>query len=243
MDRAYAQFHIKALETAGDRTIVTGIASTPTPDAENHSVDPAGVTFSNPIPLLLYHDKTAPVGQVWLARVGDAITFRAELPHLTAPGVVKDRVDEAITSIKAGLLPFVSIGFLPLANGIRRLASGLVQPRADQGIELSLVTVPANSDATILTVKALDAPHLAAAGRKRPGVPGLSIDKAMTNQEAITQWENKRAATAGAMAALMTKANDAGVALEGDDATKYDELGASVQMDDAQLDRLRTLES
>jgi HK97 family phage prohead protease/HK97 family phage major capsid protein len=243
--RAYAQLEVKSLETAGDVTIVTGIASTPTPDVEGHSVDPAGVTFVNPIPLLLYHDKTAPVGRVWLARQGDAITFRAELPHVAEPGVVRDRVQEAITSLKAGLLSFVSIGFLPLKDGaglaIKRLASGVVSLAKTKIFELSLVTVPANSDATILTVKALDAPHLAAAGPHPPGVAGrsLSIGFAMTNQEAITLWENKRAATMAAASALMTKANEAGVALEGDEATTYDERIAEVTTIDAQLVRLR----
>ena len=47
----------------------------------------------------------------------------------------------------------------------------------DRWLELSLVTIPANSEAVITAIKALDREHMAATGRSLvtvPGAPGTS---------------------------------------------------------------------
>ena len=81
-------------------------------------VDPAGVTFQNPVPLLLHHDQTKPIGSVRFdPPTADGITFDATIPIVAEAGALKDRLDEAWQSIKAGLMSGVSIGFRILKDG------------------------------------------------------------------------------------------------------------------------------
>ena len=140
----------------------------------------------------------------------------------------------------------VSIGFRELANGVELLKSGGLRFTAIEVYELSLVTVPANADATILSIKSLD---LAATGRPTPGVTGSStvvrLQKAaapMTIQEQITSFENTRAAKAAAMNTLMTTAAAAGVTLDQAQSDEYDGYDREVKSVDAHLVRLRDLE-
>jgi hypothetical protein len=123
MDRAYALLSVKAFD--GDRRTITGLASTPTPDRRGDILEPLGATFSNPLPLLLHHDRERPVGRVTLTAKRDGIAFEATLPEIAEPGAVRDRVNEAWHSIKAGLITGVSIGFRPLADGVAFLKSGV----------------------------------------------------------------------------------------------------------------------
>jgi HK97 family phage major capsid protein/HK97 family phage prohead protease len=232
MDRASARLEIKSI--AGRR--FSGVASTPTVDRDNQIVDLAGVSFTNPVPLLWRHDQAQPIGLAWLTKTDTAITFEAEIADVLEPGALKVRTDEARQSVAAKVVRGVSIGFRVLERAVERLANGVLKLGKVEICELSLVTIPANVDATILQIKA-------AAGRSLPGVSGVSITGGvMTTAESLVQWENKRAATAGLMASLMTKSNETGLALEGDEATKYDEYAAEIKGIDAQLERLRELE-
>ena len=155
-ERAYALLTIKSLDA--DRRTFSGIASTPELDRHGDSVDVAGVIFKNPLPLLLHHDQQQPIGSVTLTKTPQGILFTATLPHITEPGRLKDRVDEAWHSVKARVIQGVSIGFRVLEHAMERLASGGHRLKKTEIFELSLVTIPANASATILTVK-----HLAAA--------------------------------------------------------------------------------
>jgi HK97 family phage major capsid protein/HK97 family phage prohead protease len=232
VDQLYARLEIKAF--AGRR--FSGVASTPTVDRDNQIIDLAGVSFTNPVPLLWRHDQAQPIGLAWLTKTDTAITFDAEIADVPEAGPLKVRTDEARQSVAAKVVRGVSIGFRILERAVERLANGVLKLGKVEICELSLVTIPANVDATILTIKA-------AAGLTLPGATGVSITgQPMTTSESLTQWENKRAATAGLMASLMTKSNETGVALEGDEATKYDEYAAEIKAIDAQLERLRELE-
>ena len=158
MDRAYALLTVKSIDA--ERRMFAGIASTPELDRMGDIVDPNGCTFRNPLPLLLHHDQKLPIGTVVLTKTPKGILFEATLPTIAEPGRLKDRVDEAWHSIKAGVITGVSIGFRLIDHAIQRLASGGHRLLKTEIWELSLVTIPANASATILTVK-----HLAAAAR------------------------------------------------------------------------------
>ena len=106
-----------------------------------------------------------------LKATAQGIEFDAFLPEIADAGAVRDRVNEAWHSIKAGLITGVSIGFRPLAHGIKELASGGLHFLKTEICELSLVTVPANVETTIQTIKAFDL--TAASGLTPPGVSGL----------------------------------------------------------------------
>lgn len=244
MDRAYSVLIIKSVGDDG-RTI-TGIASTPAPDRHGDVFEPLGATFTNPVPLLLHHDRERPVGTAILAATPDGITFTATFPDVKESGALRDRVNEALQSVRAGLIRAVSIGFRPLADGIKFLKSGGAHLTRTEICELSLVTIPANVATTIHAIKSYDAPHLAATGRNTPGVSGVRVGlphmAKQTTAEQITGYENKRAALVGRMSELMSKAADAGVTLDAEQADEYDGLDLQVKTLDADLTRLRSLE-
>jgi phage head maturation protease len=79
-----------------------------------------------------------------------------------------DRLDEAWESIKIGLVRGLSIGFMPIEAKPLKNKSGIHFLKWNWH-ELSAVTIPANSEASIQTIKSLDHEFLAASG-KREGV-------------------------------------------------------------------------
>ncbi len=142
MNRAYSIFEVKALDEAA-RTI-TGVATTPSPDRVGDIVEPLGVEFKNPLPLLWQHEHDKPVGTVKFDKpTAKGITFTAQLADVQEEGRLRERIEEAWQSLKAGLVRGVSIGFRPLEyswmdeGGIRFIKSEV--------FELSLVTIPANA--------------------------------------------------------------------------------------------------
>jgi HK97 family phage major capsid protein/HK97 family phage prohead protease len=241
MDRACALLHVKALDP--ERRVFSGLASTPELDRQGHSVDPAGVTFRNPLPLLLFHDQKQPIGTVTLRATAEGIAFEATLPAITTPGRLKDRVDEAWHSIQAGLITGVSIGYRVLDGAVQALKSGGLRLLKTEIFELSLVTIPANQQASILLVKSLAAsrPH-------EPGVAGVSLDRAqrgapaMTKQtiaEQLNTWHATRESKAARMAELMQDAADTGTTLDGKESEEYDALQLALKGIDQHVERLK----
>jgi len=164
MDRAYSLLEIRAVD--GETREITGVATTPTTDRVGDIVEPLGVQFKNPMPLLWQHRHDAPVGTVTFDKPTTAgITFRARLPKIDEEGTLKARVDEAWQSVKAGLVRAVSIGFRPLEYS--RMDAGGLRFIESEVLELSLVTVPANADATITAIKSIDAELRAASGQEQ----------------------------------------------------------------------------
>ena len=150
MIRAYSLLTTKSFEDDADFVTVKGIASTPTPDRMGDIVDPMGAQFVTPMPLLWQHDAQKPVGQVVFANPTlTGIPFTAQIPKVKVAGVLKDRVDEAIHSLKHGLIRAVSIGFSALPGGVTRLKGGGMHFTSWSWLELSLVTIPAQSEAII----------------------------------------------------------------------------------------------
>jgi HK97 family phage major capsid protein/HK97 family phage prohead protease len=237
MQYAHAPLTIKALEPTARR--LTGIASTRNPDRQADIFEPSGATFTNPLPLLLQHDRTRPVGQAILTATADAILFEASLPAVETPGPLRDRITEAWDSIQAGLIRGVSIGYRPLKDGVEHLKSGGLRFLKTEICELSLVTIPANIDATILTVKRFDEPPpTAAIGLTLPGAAGRSHrGAAMTTAEQITELEGRRATIVGQMTALLEDDR-----MDEAKQKEYDSLEAECQTLDAKLPRLKTFE-
>ena len=246
MQHAYAVLTVKSARGNGSRRI-SGIATTPTPDRVGDVLDSLGATFTNPIPLLWQHDQARPIGTVTLhAPTSAGITFDAELPEVTEPGPLRDRLAEVGQSLDAGLIRAVSVGSRPLDGGITIMPNGGRRFTRFEICELSLVTVPANLDATILTIKSLDAPYLAAPGpdlsraRELPRTPARRNAPPMTANEQVTQFENSRAAKVAAMSAIMGDAD--GATLPDDKKEHYDDLSLQVKEIDEHLTRARELE-
>lgn len=164
MDRAYSLLDIKSIDE--DERVITGIATTPATDRMGDVVEPKGAQFQLPIPLLWQHNHSQPIGQVISAKVtATGIEIRAKFAKVEDPGLLKDRLDEAWQSVKAGLVRGLSIGFKSVEQaqidgtyGVRFLKW--------LWLELSAVTIPANGEATIQTVKTIDRKHLPSAGHR-----------------------------------------------------------------------------
>jgi len=240
-DRIDTLFLAKGLEVVDARGF-SGLATTPELDRQGHSIDPAGVTFRNPLPLLFQHDEKRPIGTVTLHPATVlGITFDARMPVVTEPGVLKDRIDEAWQSIKAGLITGVSIGLRVLksatVDGVKRILKSEI-------LEVSLVTIPANPDAAILLVKSLAAsgPDLSGVSDPIPVPRAAKAAPAMTIREQITAFENTRAAKAARMTDLMNTAAAASVTLDAPQTEEYDALEQEVKSVDAHLVRLSALE-
>lgn len=186
MDRAYSQFEVKAIEDAEER-IVTGIASSISADRMSDVVVPAGAKFALPLPLLHQHRQDAPIGEVFEAVVtGKQIRVKARI----AKDSGLDYVENAWKQIKARLVKGFSIGFRPLKHEPLDADKpwGGYKFLEWEWLELSAVTVPANADATIQTIKMYDSAARAATGQTRGGVilvPGVSGDRTTVKRGGI----------------------------------------------------------
>lgn len=168
MNRAYSLLEIKELDD--DARVITGIASTPTADRMGDIVKPEGAVFKLPIPLLWQHDAGSPIGNVTKARVTRAgIEITAEI----AKGV-STKIDDAWALIKAGLVRGLSIGFRGLDTEQIPNSWGIIFEKWEW-LELSAVTIPANAEASITSVKQFDTEQRAASGNEvSDQVPGVT---------------------------------------------------------------------
>ena len=161
MERAYSMLEVKSAND--EARVIEGIASTPTPDRYADIVEPLGAKFALPMSLLWQHKHDAPVGTVEFAKVTkEGIPFKATIARLDEPGTLKDRLDEAWQSVKLGLVRAVSIGFRPLEYAY--MDDGGIRYLSWEWLELSLVSIPANAEATINTIRSIDTTTRAALG-------------------------------------------------------------------------------
>lgn len=154
MDKSvgYSFLTVKAVDE--ERRIIRGFATTPEPDRDGDIVEPSGIKFRNPSPLLWMHNHGLPVGSVTFGKATkDGLPFEASLPRVSEPSGLSMRIEEAWQSVKAGLVRAVSIGFRPLEYSVIEETGGYRFTSIDL-YELSLVSVPANAGATITEIKA-----------------------------------------------------------------------------------------
>jgi HK97 family phage prohead protease len=241
LTRAYSLLNVKAVDT--ERRVFTGMATTPTPDRVDDVMEPKGARFKNPLTLLLFHDSKQPVGTVKFGRPSDeGIPFEASIPDVKEPGRLKDRVDEAWHSVKYGVIRGVSIGFKAMADGFEVMKSGGLRFTDYEVLELSLVPIPANAEATITTIKSIDAEHLAATGTEGvpvstiPGASGSRVVKThpkasmkKTISEQIKDFEATRETKQARMTEIMDAAGKTGETLSTESAEEYDGLEADVE--------------
>lgn len=149
-NKSWSTLEIKSFDE--ETRIIRGIASTPSTDRAGDVVDPLGAKFSLPFPLLSQHDHSAPIGQVVAAKATPAgIEIEAVLPRDSG----LDYVERAWKQIKSGLVRGLSIGFRPLKSEPIKGSRGVLF-KIYEIYELSAVTIPANAQASILSVKKFD---------------------------------------------------------------------------------------
>lgn len=150
-----------------------GWATTPTADRVQDTINPMGATFKNPLVLLHQHNHDAPIGTVTFGQpTPEGIEFTAEIPVITEPGPLRDRVETAWGEIKHGLVRAVSIGFRPMKYAFKE--DGGIDFQEIEIFELSSVSIPANGDAVITAIKKLDHKFMDQAGVKPEPVPEIS---------------------------------------------------------------------
>lgn len=254
-NRAYSQLQIKAVDE--EQRLITGIATTPSTDRTDDIVEPKGAVFKLPLPFLWQHRHDEPIGHVTAAKVTDAgIEVTIKLVRIDEPGALRDRLEDAWLQIKAKLVRGLSIGFNPVEYARIDSTYGYRYTKWEW-LELSAVTIAANVEASIQTIKSIDTKLRAASGHRRSDVvrlgsmPGASGNagqstpqegKTMNIQEQIKQYEAQRAAKAADMDAIMTKSAEAGETLDAASSEKYDTLTAEIATIDKHLDRLRAHE-
>jgi hypothetical protein len=270
MSRAYALLDIKAVND--QEWVIEGIASTPTPDRVGDIVEPMGAKFALPLPLLWQHNSDEPIGHVEFAKpTKDGIPFRARIirPETVTSAELKERLQLAWDSMKSKLVRFVSIGFRVLEYSI--LEDGGWRIAKWEWLELSPVTIPAQSEAVITGLKKLDAAAIrqlkkfdqgAAApsgtpsrlANTRPPVSGKSITitknrpkEGLTNMAKdvgaqIAALKEQRKEKAAALEAIQTKASGEGRTKTAEERTEFDTLRDELNALDAEIADLEDIE-
>lgn len=253
LNRACTLMKVKAINE--DERVITGIASTPSPDRDGDILEPDGAKFRNDTPFLWQHDRSQPIGSCTPKMVKEGLQITAKLvkPTPDMPSQLVARLDEAWSSIKSGLVKGLSIGFRPIEYsyiddaGIRFISWDL--------LEVSAVTIPANAECSIQTVKSHDRQLLAASGTEQPVVKAKPTagatakksteikGKTMNIAEQIKSFENKRAALAASLSDVMSKAADEGRTLDSEETEQYDNVSAEIKSVDSHLGRLRDMEA
>ncbi|WP_165856739.1 phage major capsid protein [Marinobacter sp. JSM 1782161] len=169
-DRVYSALTIKALDD--EKREFTGIATTPSTDRMDDIVEPDGAQFDLPIPLLWQHDRMAPIGKILTAKMTDkGIEVTGTIAKVDSPPGLSARLDEAWQSLKHELVRGLSIGFRPIEYMF--MDNGGIHFTKWDWLELSAVTIPANAEATISSIKSYDAKQWAAPGRTKRSVVRL----------------------------------------------------------------------
>ncbi|KGC80128.1 phage major capsid protein, HK97 family [Burkholderia pseudomallei] len=231
-NKAFSRFEVKNLDD-GSR-VLKGIASTPTPDRAGDTVVPEGIQFKTPFPLLWQHDPSKPIGTVNKMTVTAA---GAEVEATIAPAGTAAYIDEAYNLIKAGLVPGLSIGFRPIDAEYDKATGGFLIKSCEL-FELSAVTIPANADAAVQSIKAHD--------KSRVGAPVVRLsapiikESDMTIAQQLAALAKKRADHLARQKALMDgAAADGARTLNDNEATEYDQIGLELKSLDTHEARLK----
>jgi HK97 family phage prohead protease len=155
--RAYSLLEVKEISEEDEHYVVKGMATTPTPDRYLDEIDPMGAEFAESIALLWQHRSDQPVGRAELGKpTKKGIPYVAKIPKVKEAGALRDRIEEAVQSIRYRLVAAVSIGFRVLENALEYMGNGGIRFLKIEILELSLVTIPANAEATIDSIKSID---------------------------------------------------------------------------------------
>lgn len=262
MNRAYSTMTVKAVNE--DQRIITGIASTPEPDRADDIMVPEGAKYTLPMPFLWQHESDEPIGHVIDVKVTpQGIEATMQIAKVEEEGKLKERLDEAWQSIKAGLVRGLSIGFLPIESVRNEGTWGSKYLQWDW-FELSAVTVPCNANGRITSVKSASRKQLAALGKSvvpvvRVGEPAgasatvvkqtLKVPKPeeginmKTIAEQIAEFEATRVAKSADMSAIMDKASADGTTLDAEQSEQFDTLEAEVGAIDKHVARLKGMQA
>lgn len=259
MNRAYSVLDVKAVN-AETRTI-TGWATTPGVDRVGDVVEPLGVQYKNPLPLLWQHDHEQPVGLVEFGTpTAKGVPFTATFAEVTQPVGLFNRIEEAWQSVKAGLVRAVSIGFRDMGSEPIKGSWGTRYLKTEV-YELSLVTIPANAEATITSIKSFDVGAPAASGKKDftvvrldksagasapvvkklPVVPKPEEGQDMKFAEQIKSFKEALEQKSARQVALMEAAE--GRTLDASESEEFDTITDEISATQTHIKRLETMQA
>ncbi|MEB3754301.1 HK97 family phage prohead protease [Acinetobacter sp. MD2(2019)] len=156
MDKLFSTLEVKSINN--DQRIIKGIATTVSPDRVNDTINIDGAMFKLPMPLLKQHDHSQPIGTITsMVKKGNGLELTAQIAKIDEEGTLKDRIDSAWNEIKSGLVRGLSIGFRALDYDVNR--AGGIEYTSIEIYEVSAVTVPANADCSITSIKSQAASH------------------------------------------------------------------------------------
>lgn len=249
VERAFTRLEVKAYKD--DARIIEGWATTPTPDRVGDIVEPMGAQIGKGVKLLWQHNHNEPVGSVTFGKpTNKGIPFKATFmrPKDDYPQTLKDRLEEAWVSVRDGLVEFVSIGFRTIAYEI--METGLRFTEWEM-MELSLVTIPANSEATITSIKSIDRKLRAASGtlhtddgRKAARVGAPPKERTAKGVTPMSTISEKISALEADEANIVKQLNKFDVEnMDEADEERFDDLEAELDDIRKKLKRLTRLES
>ncbi len=155
MTKAYSTLKVKSVTEDGEKRTITGIASTPRLDRDGDTLNMSGGKYTLPFPFMWQHDHCQPIGEVVDVTVyEDQIEVVMEVAVIREEGKLKERIDEAWHSLKNSLVKGLSIGFGVVDYEWIHDGAGMNIIEWDW-YELSAVTVGANPDAVITSVKSI----------------------------------------------------------------------------------------
>lgn len=256
MDKRFAFSRLVVKAVDNEQRIISGWASTPEPDRDGDIVEPKGAKFKNPSSLLWMHDHNLPVGTVEFGKPTDkGIPFTAQIKKTTSPRNLAARLDEAWESVKLGLVRDVSIGFRPLEWSVIDETGGYRFTKVEI-FELSLVSIPANANATITQIKAHDAKVRASMSGKTSHSVTKPSDVAEKNLKTVKipqegkqmdisaklkGFKAERAAKAAKMEEMMEKSFEGGETFDAAQQEEYETLDSEVKALDNHIEKAQKL--
>lgn len=142
---------VEVKQVANEPAMFTGWATRPVVDLDNEIVNPKGVRnlqqyLRNPV-ITWMHKLDVPIGKVLQAEVrDDGILITGQLS-------MTEKAREIATLLRDGVVRALSIGFIPRKGSITK--DGIWVHEEWDWLETALVSVPANPEALITTVKGI----------------------------------------------------------------------------------------
>lgn len=249
---AFSKMVVKSINE--EKREIVGIASSISPDRDEDILVPEGAKFTLPMPLLWMHNHNDPVGEIYEANVVDGgIEIKARLASVEEPAFLRERLNEAWAKLKAGLVRGLSVGFRPIEYSFLEDSGGVKFILWDW-YETSLVTIPANADATLSIIKQYGKqtePKAATGTKKGATVFKLKNNGALASelvnkgktmyQKEIDGFKESRNELVKKRQELMKKANEEGRSLDTEEKQQFDELTDQIEAVDDHIKRLEVL--
>jgi HK97 family phage major capsid protein/HK97 family phage prohead protease len=200
----------------------TAVVTTAKEDRDHDILEPAGAVLDSQMPLLWQHDPAQPIGKY----VG---TVQHDAESVVAKYQVADTPlgRDAAALLKLGVLR-ISHGFRPLEYEPRKGGSGGggFHIKRFEMVETSLVSIPSNTDAQVLTLsaKSFETPAVRQWVKGLTMTPTTQTPPAENKAGTFTIDEIKSAVSEGVVAAFATIAKGNGAGASGNGPTAADLL-------------------